>query len=155
MSKKAPVKNVTEEMRAIDWSVIDGIRKGSPQGSKRQILADQFEQRMVDSQMRSWKRQDDLDAKKSELEIRRLEMTIQNPRAMLGPEGVPRSTGAESEFMKALEKPEFLANWNSMTPEARQSYFQMVQAMQMSRNPYSGAAFQGMNPLMYQMMMGN
>jgi hypothetical protein len=54
--KKTTVKNVTEEMRAIDWSVIDKIRTGggTRQGiGMRQSMADQMERRAYDQQIRA------------------------------------------------------------------------------------------------------
>ncbi len=132
----AKAKNITEETRGIDWSVIDRIRTGGnvPGGrSLRHSMADQMEQRMYDQQMRSWKRSDELEAKRSELEIVKMERAITTPGMIMGPGGMVQS-GAEQEFEKTLRTPEFLAQWNSMTSEARMSYFQMVQQMRMSRN---------------------
>ncbi len=133
----AKVKNVTEVMRGIDWSVIDRMRTGSGgvhRGGLRQSMADQMEQRMYDQQMRSWKRSDALEAKRDELEIQKMERQLTAPPGMImGPGGVPMTGGSEAEFEKMLRTPDFLAQWNSMTPEARQSYFQMVQQMRMSR----------------------
>lgn len=147
----AKAKNITEEMRGIDWSIIDNMRRGTGyrRSSARELLAEQMEGEILQSQVSGMKKRQELEAKKTEIEIKQMERALTvSPSVVMGPGGMPVPSGAESELEKMLRTPQFMAEWRAMSPEERQSYFQMVQSMQMQRNPYSPYAFQGMNPMM-------